>query len=76
MPSLIIRLCDIAIKPSASPTAKLLTTWRICSDIAKRLDSIHAERCAMRREAGKLKAFLPFTRQAIADLEQRAQERR
>lgn len=30
----------------------------------------------MRREAGKLKAFMPFTRQAIADLEQRAQAHR
>lgn len=30
----------------------------------------------MRRQAGKLKAFLPFTRQAIADLEEQAQTHR
>lgn len=76
MTSLIIRLCNIASKPDASATSQIITTRRICRAIDHNLDSIRSERRAMRREAGKLKAFLPFTRQAIADLEQRAQEHR
>ncbi|MGE8170577.1 hypothetical protein ACQKO7_20525 [Pseudomonas putida] len=71
-----MRLCDIALKPGISASTQLVTTRRICRNISGNLDSIHAERRAMRRQAGKLKAFLPFTRQAIADLEQRAQMHR
>ncbi|MFJ4372728.1 hypothetical protein ACIP1T_08915 [Pseudomonas japonica] len=71
-----MRLCDIASKPGISASTQLITTRRICRNIGRNLDSIHAERRAMRRQADKLKAFLPFTRQAIADLEQRAQTHR
>lgn len=71
-----MRLCDIALKPGISASTQLITTRRICRNIGRNLDSIHAQRRAMRRQAGKLKAFLPFTRQAIADLEQRAQTHR
>ncbi|MBR7520342.1 hypothetical protein [Pseudomonas juntendi] len=71
-----MRLCDIASKPGISASTQLITTRRICRNIGRNLDSIHAERRAMRRQAGKLKAFLPFTRQAIADLERRAQTHR
>lgn len=68
-----MRLCDIALKPGISASTQLITTRRICRNIALNLDSIHAERRVLRRQAGKLKAFLPFTRQAIADLEEQAQ---
>lgn len=71
-----MRLCDIAAKPGISASTQLITTRRICRNIGRNLDSIHAERRAMRRQAGKLKAFLPFTRQAIADLEKQAQSHR
>lgn len=74
MPSLITRLCNIALRPGISAATQLITTRRICRAIAEQLDAIHAERRAIRRQAGKLKAFLPFTRQAIAELEQRACE--
>ncbi|MCF5056969.1 hypothetical protein GIW54_07290 [Pseudomonas proteolytica] len=73
-PSLITRLCNIALKPGVSATTQLITTRRICRAIADQLDVIRSERRALRRQAGKLKAFLPFTRQAIAELEERAQE--
>lgn len=73
-PSLITRLCTIALKPGVSAATQLITTRRICRAIADQLDVIRTERRALRRQAGKLKAFLPFTRQAIAELEQRAQE--
>ena len=71
-----MRLCDIALKPGGSASTQLITTRRICRNIASNLDSVRGEQRAMRRQAGKLKAFLPFTRQAIADLEQQAQAHR
>lgn len=74
--SLILRLCGIAMKPNASPATQIITIRRICREICQRLDSIRSERRALRREAGKLKPFLPFTRHAIADLEQQAREHR
>ena len=72
--SLITRLCSIALKPGISASTQLITTRRICRAIADQLDAIRGERRAIRREAGKLKAFLPFTRQAIEELEERARE--
>lgn len=75
-PNLIIALSNIAGKPNASATTQLIAVRRTCRVIAHQLDSIRSERRAMRREAGKLKAFLPFTRKAIAGLEQQAQEHR
>jgi len=73
-PSLITRLCNIGMKPGISTATQLITTRRICRAIADQLDVIRSERRSLRRQAGKLKAFLPFTRQAIAELEVRAQE--
>ena len=75
-PSLITRLCNIALKPGVSATAQLVTTRRICRAIAEQLDVVCSERRALRRQAGKLEAFLPFTPHAIAELEERAQEYR
>jgi hypothetical protein len=71
-----MRLCDIALKPGISASTQFITTRRICRNISRNLDAIQAERRAMRRQAGKLKAFLPFTHQAIADLEEQAQTHR
>lgn len=73
-PSLITRLCNIALKPGISASTQLITTRRICRAISDQLDVISGERLALRRQAGKLKAFLPFTRQAIAELEGQASE--
>ncbi|EJM25137.1 hypothetical protein PMI22_00483 [Pseudomonas sp. GM21] len=74
--NLVIALCDIALKPGTSTATKLIAKRRICRAVAHQLDFIRAERRVMHREAGKLKAFLPFTRQAIADLEKKALEHR
>lgn len=68
------RLCNIALKPGISASTQLITTRRICRNIISHLDTIVAERKAIRRQAAKLKAFLPFTRQTIEDLEQEALE--
>lgn len=73
-PSLITRLCNIALKPGISASTQLITTRRICRAIAGQLDVIRGERLAILRDAGKLKAFLPFTRQRIEELEVKARE--
>lgn len=70
--SVLMRLCNIALKPGISASTKLITSRRICRIVADRLDSITAERRTFRREAGKLKPFLPFTKRAIADIERQA----
>lgn len=75
-PNLVIALCDIASKPGTSNTTTLIIWRRFCRAVAHQLDSIRAERRVMHREANKLKVFLPFTRQAIANLEKRALEHR
>lgn len=71
-----MRLCHLAGRPGISPSAQVITTRRICRALDSNLAAIHAEQRALRREAAKLRAFLPFTRQAIADLDQQAQEHR
>ncbi|QYY82792.1 hypothetical protein [Pseudomonas germanica] len=73
-PSLVTRLCNIALKPGISAATQLTTTRRICRAIADQLDVIRSDRRAIRREARKLKAFQPFTRRAIEELEERARE--
>ncbi|AZG85152.1 hypothetical protein N032_05485 [Pseudomonas syringae pv. pisi str. PP1] len=70
--SVLMRLCNIALKPGISAATQLTTTRRICRIVSERLDSITAERRAFRREASKLKPFLPFAKQAIADIERQA----
>lgn len=75
-PTLTTRLCNIALKPGISPSTILITTRRIVLNIAQQLDEIHAERRAMRRQAAKMKAHLPFTQRAITTLEHQAKEHR
>ena len=75
-PTKTMRLCNIALTPGISASTQLITTRRICRNIAIQLDAIHAERRALRRQAGGLKAYLPFTSKAIEDLEQQARAHR
>jgi len=74
--SVLMRLCNIALKPGISASTQLITSRRICRIVAERLDSITAERRTFRREAGKLKPFLPFTKRAMADIERQASAHR
>ncbi len=66
--SVLMRLCNIALKPGISASTQLITARRICRIVSERLDYITAERRAFRCEANKLKPFLPFAKQAIADI--------
>lgn len=74
--SLVIALVDIARKPGASMSTSLITTRRICRIFGERLDSIRAERSAMRRKARKLRHYLPFTAAKIYEIQQQAAEHR
>ncbi|RBH54203.1 MULTISPECIES: hypothetical protein [Pseudomonas] len=74
--SLVIALVDIAKKPGTSMSTSLITTRRICRIFGERVDSIRVERRAMRRKARKLSQYLPFTANAIAEIEQTAADHR
>ena len=67
-------LANIADKPGASVNTQLIATRRICRHFCHERATIHQERRTLRRKAAKLKAFLPFTAAAVADLEQQARE--
>ncbi len=67
-------LANIADKPGASVSAQLIATRRICRLFCHERATIHQERRALRRKAAKLKAFLPFTAAAVAELEQQASD--
>lgn len=69
-------LADLSARPTASARTRLIAIRRLCRAFALELDAIHAERRALRRQAGKLRPFLPFTRLAVADLERQAANHR
>lgn len=74
--NIVIALLEIAQKPGASMSTSLITTRRICRIFGQRADAIRNERRDIRREAGKLRAFLPFTTSRIDELQQQATEHR
>ncbi|EIK54662.1 hypothetical protein YO5_17890 [Stutzerimonas stutzeri TS44] len=67
-------LANIADKPGASVSTQLIAMRRVCRLFCHERATIHQERRALRRKAAKLRAFLPFTAAAAADLEQQARE--
>jgi len=67
-------LADIASNPDATPRARLIAARRLCRLLACESEAIHDERHALRREAKKLRAFLPFTASRVAELERQAGE--
>ncbi|SER19020.1 hypothetical protein SAMN04244573_03059 [Azotobacter beijerinckii] len=67
-------LADIAGNPDSTPRARLIATRRLCRLFVREREAIHDERRALRREAGKLRAFLPFTATRVAELERQADE--
>lgn len=71
--NLVISLARIG-KPDTSKRDWLTITRRVLRHICQQRRAIHDERHALRRKARKLKQFLPFTAQAVADLEQQASD--
>lgn len=70
--NIILKLARIDAKPSTSKRDTLTIARRVLRHVCKAKRAIYDERRAMRRQAGKLRQFLPFTAQAVADLEQLA----
>ncbi|MEA9979321.1 MULTISPECIES: hypothetical protein [unclassified Pseudomonas] len=69
-------LIRIAQKPGLTPSTNLITIRRICRIFAGHIDVIQCERRALRRQAGKLRHYLPFTANSIYELQQRAEDHR
>ncbi|MFC0710017.1 hypothetical protein [Azorhizophilus paspali] len=65
-------LADISSRPTASARTRLIAIRRLCRAFTQELEAIDAERRALRRQAGRLRVFLPFTGLAVSDLEQQA----
>jgi uncharacterized membrane protein len=74
--NLLMALADIAEKPSLSKRDALTITRRALRKICQTRCAIQDERRAIRRQAGKLRRFLPFTALAVANLEEQARDHR
>ncbi|WP_324731588.1 hypothetical protein [Pseudomonas paeninsulae] len=74
--NLIPILADIAEKPGTTKRDTLTIARRALRHVCQARREIHAERRALSRQVGKLRQFLPFTAQAVADLEQQASDHR
>lgn len=67
-------LANIAGSQDTTPRAQLIAIRRLCRLFIRGHKAIHDERRTLLREAGKLRAFLPFTAARVADLERQADE--
>jgi hypothetical protein len=67
-------LATIGLKPGITCRDQLTVTRRIARRLGERCEVIRAERSAMRREANKLRAHLPFTKRQVEELEQQASQ--
>ncbi|NHN76835.1 hypothetical protein HA520_05975 [Azotobacter chroococcum] len=62
-------LATIACSPTATPRARLIAIRRLCRLLSQEREALYDELLALRRQANKLRAFLPFTADRVADLE-------
>lgn len=74
--NIILTLARIDEKPDATKRDHLTITRRVLRNLRHRRRAIIDERSALRRQARKLRHFLPFTAQAVADMEQQANDHR
>jgi hypothetical protein len=74
--NIVIALLEIAQKPSASKSTSLIITRRLCRILGQRADDIRTERRARRREASKLRHYLPFTANKIYEIQQQSSDHR
>lgn len=74
--STIQALAMIGLKPGVTRRDKLTVSRRIARRLYEIREAIHAERHAMRREANKLRAHLPFTKRQVEALEEQARQHR
>lgn len=76
MTPIIHTLATIGLKPGISPRTNLIVIRRICRRLYEVSETIYDERRALRRQAEKQRAFLPFTADRVAELEKQAGEHR
>ncbi|MBB3104358.1 hypothetical protein [Azomonas macrocytogenes] len=69
-------IADIGLKSTTTKRDSLIVARRVLRRLCEQRDEIWAERRALRRQAGKQRTFLPFTKVVIARLEQQASEHR
>lgn len=62
-------LADIAGNPYATPRTRLIAIRRLCRLLSQEREALYDELLALRRQANKLRAFLPLTADRVADLE-------
>ena len=72
--TLVLSLARLVEKPGITKRDTLTIARRVLRHICKARRDIHDESHAIRRQARKLRQFLPFTAQAVADLEQQASD--
>lgn len=70
------KLASIARKPNLPPRALFIVTQRCVRISLRHLELIREERRIFRREAGKLKAYLPFTAGQIDTLMEKSRTHR
>ncbi len=73
-PSLIKTLAAIGEKPAVTQRDTLTITRRVLRHVCQTRANLLAERRTLRRNANKLRRFLPFTALAVADMEQQASD--
>lgn len=66
------KLADIASKPDATDRTKFIAVQHAVRNLVRHRREIWAERTVFRREAEKLKAYLPFTAKQIDNLKEKA----
>lgn len=70
------KLAAIARKPALSHRTMLILTRRVVQQGLRHREQIRAERRIFRREAGKLKAYLPFAEKQIDELMEKSRTHR
>lgn len=69
-------LAAIGLKPTTTTRDTLTIARRVVRLLCEQREAIHAERRQLRRQAGKLRQFEPFTQQQADTLEQEARDHR
>ncbi|TBW08304.1 hypothetical protein E0E50_15200 [Azotobacter chroococcum subsp. isscasi] len=61
-------LATLACSPMATPRARLIAIRRLCRLLSQEREALYDELLALRRQANKLRTFLPFTAERLDDL--------
>jgi len=73
---LVRTIADIGMKPTVTKRDSLTIARRLVRLFCERREEIRHERNELRRTAVEMRHFLPFTKKAVADMEQQARDHR